>query len=92
MDVKGKVAIVTGAARGLGKLYAEELLKKGAKVRKSRQYLEIEFRLSASVTWIYVTYMQKAGSMLFLSFQAQNALTPRDYMSIYTGLYVNLHR
>ena len=32
MDVKGKFAIVTGAAQGLGKSYAETLLKKGAKV------------------------------------------------------------
>ena len=33
MDIKGKVAVVTGAARGLGKAYSEELLRRGAKVR-----------------------------------------------------------
>ena len=33
MDVSGKVAIVTGSARGLGKAYAEALLQRAAKVR-----------------------------------------------------------
>ena len=32
MDLSGKVAAVTGAARGLGKAYAEALLQKKAKV------------------------------------------------------------
>lgn len=32
MSVSGKVAMVTGAAQGLGKAFTEELLKKGAKV------------------------------------------------------------
>ena len=44
MDVKGKVAIITGAARGLGKGYADALLTRGAKVgfymeRKALMYL-----------------------------------------------------
>lgn len=35
MNVSGKVAIVTGAAQGLGKAFSEILLKNGAKVSKS---------------------------------------------------------
>lgn len=32
MDVKGKVALVTGGATGLGRAFCEELLRNGAKV------------------------------------------------------------
>lgn len=32
MDVKGKVALVTGGATGLGRAFCEELLRHGAKV------------------------------------------------------------
>ncbi|XP_005103971.2 15-hydroxyprostaglandin dehydrogenase [NAD(+)] [Aplysia californica] len=32
MSVSGKVALITGAAQGLGRAFSEELLKKGAKV------------------------------------------------------------
>lgn len=32
MDIKGKVALVTGGATGLGRAFCEELLKQGAKV------------------------------------------------------------
>lgn len=35
MDVKEKVAIVTGGATGLGRAFCEELLKNGAKVKYS---------------------------------------------------------
>ena len=35
MDLKNKSVLVTGAAMGLGKLYAEEFLKRGAKVKTS---------------------------------------------------------
>ena len=34
MDLKGKVALVTGGATGLGRTFCEELLKQGAKVCK----------------------------------------------------------
>ena len=33
MHVNGKVALVTGAAQGIGRAFAEALLHKGAKVR-----------------------------------------------------------
>lgn len=33
MDIKGKVAMVTGGAAGIGRAYCEDLLKNGAKVR-----------------------------------------------------------
>lgn len=32
MELKGKVALITGAASGIGLAYSEELLKQGAKV------------------------------------------------------------
>lgn len=32
MDIKGKVALVTGGATGLGRAFCDELLKHGAKV------------------------------------------------------------
>lgn len=32
MEVKGRVALVTGAAAGIGRSYAEELMNHGAKV------------------------------------------------------------
>lgn len=32
MELKGKVALVTGAATGIGLAYTEELLRQGAKV------------------------------------------------------------
>lgn len=34
MDLNGKVAIVTGAAAGVGKEFCIELLRAGCKVRK----------------------------------------------------------
>lgn len=34
MEIKGRVALVTGAASGIGKAYAIELLNQGAKVRQ----------------------------------------------------------
>jgi NAD(P)-dependent dehydrogenase (short-subunit alcohol dehydrogenase family) len=32
MDLKGKVAVVTGGAAGIGRAYCEELVKQGCKV------------------------------------------------------------
>lgn len=32
MEIKGRVALITGAASGIGKAYAIELLNQGAKV------------------------------------------------------------
>lgn len=36
MELKGKVALITGAASGIGLAYSEELLKQGAKVSPLR--------------------------------------------------------
>lgn len=35
MELKGKVALITGAAAGIGLAYSEELLKQGAKVSRN---------------------------------------------------------
>jgi NAD(P)-dependent dehydrogenase (short-subunit alcohol dehydrogenase family) len=35
MDIKGKTALVTGAATGIGLEYVKELLKNGAQVSES---------------------------------------------------------
>lgn len=32
MDLKGKVALLTGAATGIGRVFSEELLRQGCKV------------------------------------------------------------
>lgn len=34
MELKGKVALITGAAAGIGLAYSDELLKQGAKVSR----------------------------------------------------------
>ena len=38
MKIQDKVAIVVGAAQGIGKAYVEALLQKGAKVSTSLHY------------------------------------------------------
>lgn len=40
MDVKGRVALVTGAASGIGKSCAVELLNEGAMVSKKKERKE----------------------------------------------------
>jgi 3-oxoacyl-ACP reductase-like protein len=42
MDLKGKVALVTGAATGLGRAVSEELLKNGAKVKPNLTFEMIQ--------------------------------------------------
>lgn len=37
MEIKGRVALVTGAASGIGKACAIELLNQGAKVRRFKK-------------------------------------------------------
>jgi 3-oxoacyl-ACP reductase-like protein len=41
MDIKGKVALVTGAATGLGRAVSEELLKNGAKVTTNQVFFKL---------------------------------------------------
>lgn len=46
MEIKGRVALVTGAASGIGKAYVIELLNQGAKVYMiffKRKYIYINF-------------------------------------------------
>lgn len=41
MEVKNRVALVTGAASGIGRCFAEELLNQGAKVKIFSQFFQI---------------------------------------------------
>lgn len=57
MEMKGRVALVTGAASGIGKAYAIELLNQGAKVKyfkKTNTLIILPLSLSLSVSlYIY---------------------------------------
>lgn len=53
MDIKGKVALVTGGATGLGRAFCEELLKHGAKVSIFGYFL-IEYNMR--LTYIYIVF------------------------------------
>lgn len=45
-DIKGKIALITGGATGIGLAYSQELLRNGLKVQpnnKFSQYIMIKF-------------------------------------------------
>ena len=68
MDLKNKVALVTGGADGIGRAYCEELLKNGAKVRLLKvKVCRIITALSA---------LSSAGSGCYIYFEGLNLLTP----------------
>lgn len=39
MEIKGRVALITGAASGIGRTYVEELLNHGAKVSSRSNFM-----------------------------------------------------
>lgn len=59
MDLEGKVALVTGAARGLGFAIAKELLRSGVKVSTSPVYPH-EFQEYSGMYYFLLLYVRTA--------------------------------
>jgi hypothetical protein len=55
MDIKGKTALVTGAATGIGLEYVKELLRNGAQVSHKLKYIRLSQATVACIFWPWIS-------------------------------------
>lgn len=75
MEIKGRIALVTGAASGIGRACAIELLNQGAKVK--------QFLLKRSILFLTHAYLSLSSSTK-VSF-------PGREKSVVVMIFLNLH-